>query len=139
MNLELRRIALRDTYTIGRLYVDGRYFCDTLEDRVRHLDREPKVPGRTAIPAGRYGVVVNISPKFRRMLPLLLDVPGFSGVRIHRGNTDADTAGCPLVGENKIVGRLVNSTPYELRLTDMLLEAQGKGCDIHITVTNPAP
>lgn len=137
MNLELRRIALRDTYTIGRLYVDGRYFCDTLEDKVRDLSREAKVPGRTAIPEGTYRVVVNISPKFRRMLPRLLDVPGFDGVLIHRGNTDADTAGCPLVGENTVVGKVVNSTYWEKRLTDLLLEAQNKSCDIFITVTNP--
>ena len=137
MKLELRRIALRDTYTIGRLYVDGAYFCDTLEDTVRDLAVEPKIPGRTAIPEGTYRVVVNISPKFRRLLPRLLEVPGFDGVLIHRGNTDADTAGCPLVGENRVVGKVLNSTYWEKRLTDLLLEAQNKSCEIFITVTNP--
>lgn len=134
MKLQLTRIARRDTYTIGRLYIDGSYFCDTLEDPVRDLARQPKVPGQTAIPAGTYDVVVNISPKFRRLLPLLLRVPHFEGIRIHRGNTAADTAGCPLVGENKTVGRLVNSTAYELRLTEILLEAQNKNEPITITV-----
>ena len=87
MKLKLKRIALRDTYTIGKLYVDGQYFCDTLEDRVRDLTKEKKVPGETAIPAGTYNMVVNVSPKFKRMLPRLLNVPQFDGILIHRGNT----------------------------------------------------
>jgi hypothetical protein len=86
MNLLLKRTALRDTYTIGKLYVDGQYWCDTLEDRVRDLTREKKVPGETAIPAGTYDVVVNVSPKFKRLLPRLLRVPHFEGILIHRGN-----------------------------------------------------
>lgn len=93
MKLLLKRIALRDTYTIGKLYIDGQYWCDTLEPPVRDLNRngvfdngEKKVPGNSAIPYGTYDVVVNISPKFKRLLPRLLRVPHFEGILIHRGN-----------------------------------------------------
>lgn len=134
MKLVLKRIAKRDTYTIGQLYIDGRYWCDTLEDRVRDLSKERKVAGETAIPAGTYDVVVNISPKFKRLLPRLLRVPHFEGVLIHRGNTAADSAGCILVGENKAVGKVLNSTVWERRITEYLLEAQNKGEDIKITI-----
>ena len=84
MKLLLKRIAQKPNYTIGRLYIDGQYFCDTLEDAVR----EKKIAGKTAIPEGTYEVIVNRSPKFKRDLPLLIDVPNFEGIRIHRGNTN---------------------------------------------------
>ena len=84
MKLKLERLYLKPDYTIGKLYIDGKYFCDTLEDQVRDLAKERKIPGRTAIPAGVYEVIVNISPRFRRKLPRLLDVPGFDGILIHR-------------------------------------------------------
>lgn len=135
MKLELKRIALRPTYTIGRLYVDGQYWCDTLEDRVRDLSKERKVPGETAIPPGTYDVVVNISPKFKRLLPRLLRVPHFDGILIHRGNTAADSAGCILVGENRAVGKVLNSTYWEKRITDNLLAAHSKNEDIRITIS----
>lgn len=134
MRLELNRIAKKLLYTIGKLFVDGKYFCDTLEDRCRDLDREEKVMNETAIPAGVYEVIVNVSAKFKRKLPLLLDVPHFTGIRIHRGNTDKDTSGCILVGENKQLGRVINSTPYELRLTEMLERAMLSGEKITIEV-----
>lgn len=115
MELKLKRIAKRDTYTIGRLYVDGEYACDTLEDAVRDV----KIKHKTAIPAGRYNVTLNIqSPKFRTKkqykfcdgyLPRLLDVPGYEGILIHIGNTVNDTSGCILVGRNTIVGQLTQS------------------------------
>ena len=125
--LLLRRIARKAGYTIGKLYIDGTYFCDTLEDSDR-LDKgmtaaqlaAKKIPGQTAIPEGTYKVIVNVSPKFKRLLPRLMNVPGYEGVLIHRGNTPADTAGCILVGENKQVGKVLNSTFYEDRLVDML-------------------
>ena len=134
MRLELNRIAKKPLYTIGKLFVDGKYFCDTLEDRCRDLDREEKVMNETAIPAGVYEVIVNVSAKFKRKLPLLLDVPHFTGIRIHRGNTDKDTSGCILVGENKQLGRVINSTPDELRLTEMLERAMLSGEKITIEV-----
>lgn len=134
MKLKVERRFLKPGYTIGRLEVDGKYFCDTLEDRVRDLSREKKIPGETAIPAGIYDVVVNISPRFKRKLPRLLNVPGFEGILIHRGNTPEDTAGCILVGENKSKGRVINSTPYELRLTEMIERAQTAGETITIEI-----
>ena len=134
MKLELNRIAKKPLYTIGKLFVDGKYFCDTLEDQCRDLDREEKVMHETAIPAGTYEVVVNVSVRFERKLPLLLDVPYFSGIRIHRGNTDKDTSGCILVGENKQLGRVINSTSYELRLTEILERAMLSGEKITIEV-----
>ena len=137
MELVLERRYLKPSYTIGGLSVCGTRFCDTLEDRVRDLKQEPKVPRATAIPAGRYEVIVNRSPRFGRDLPRLLDVPGFEGILIHRGNTAKDTAGCILVGENRLPGQVLNSTPYELRLTSLIREAQEKGEKIHITITDP--
>lgn len=134
MKLMLERNYKKTDYTVGRLYVDGAFFCDTLEDRVRDLSREKKVPGKTAIPAGKYEVIVNISPRFKRKLPRLLNVPGFEGILIHRGNTPEDTAGCILVGENKAVGKVLNSTPYELRLTEMIERAQTAGESIIIEI-----
>lgn len=134
MKLVLNRIAKKPLYTIGRLFVDGKYFCDTLEDRCRDLDKEEKVMHETAIPAGVYEVIVNVSVKFKRKLPLLLNVPYFTGIRIHRGNTDKDTSGCILVGENKQPGRVINSTGYELRLTELIEIAMLSGEKITIQV-----
>lgn len=114
--------------------MDGEYFCDTLEDPCRDLDKEEKVMDETAIPAGTYEVIVNVSAKFKRKLPLLLNVPHFTGIRVHKGNTDKDTSGCILVGENRIPGRVINSTSYELRLTRVLEEAMVAGEKITITV-----
>ena len=137
MKLKVERQFFKPDYTIGTLEVDGKYFCDTLEDRVRDLSREKKVPGETAIPAGRYEVIVNISPRFKRKLPRLLNVPGFDGILIHRGNTPEDTAGCILVGENKVKGKVINSTPYELRLTEIIERAQAAGEAITIEIIEP--
>lgn len=126
MKLLLKRIFKGETYTVGKLYIDGKYFCDTLEDKVR----EVKIKNETAIPAGTYKVIVNMSPRFKRLLPRLLDVPGFEGILIHRGNTDKDTSGCILVGENKVKGKVINSTPYEKKLVEILKNES----DISITI-----
>jgi len=123
MIITLVRIAKKSNYTIGKLFINGEYYCDTLEDKVRDLDNEEKIAGKTAIPEGQYKVIVNRSPKFKRELPRLLDVPYFDGILIHRGNTPEDTSGCILVGENKEVGKVINSTPYEVKLTKMIKEA----------------
>lgn len=126
MELLLKRIFKGPKYTIGKLYVDGKYFCNTLEDAVR----KAKIPNETAIPYGTYKVIVNMSPKFKRLLPRLLDVPGFDGILIHRGNTPSDTSGCILVGENKVKGRVINSTIYEKKLVELLKDEK----DISITI-----
>lgn len=130
MNIELKRRYLGEVYTIGSLSIDGQYFCDTLEDAVRQV----KVYGKTAIPYGRYNIILNVSPHFGRILPRLIDVPQFDGVLIHRGNTAEDTAGCILVGENKVKGKVINSTPYEIGLVKMMQEAIDRGEKITIEI-----
>lgn len=135
MELRVERRFKGDAYTIGTLYVNGERFCDTLEDKVRDLaGGESKVPGETAIPEGRYKVIVNRSPKFGRELPRMLDVPQFEGVLIHRGNTAEDSAGCILVGENKMKGKVVNSTPYEEKLVALCKAALAEGETIEIEI-----
>lgn len=105
MKLLLKRLYFKPGYTIGKLFVNGEYFCDTLEDRLREI----KIPGKSCIPRGTYKIILNHSVKFDRVMPLLLNVPQFEGVRIHYGSTDANTEGCILVGWNKIPGRLLDS------------------------------
>lgn len=127
MNLLIKRIAKKDTYTIGKLYIDGIYFSDTLEDRDRNLNQSMskdqiakiKVYGETAIPTGTYNINMNIiSQKFKDRswakpfggkIPRLENVPGYSGVLIHPGSTAKDTLGCILVGKNTVKGMLTKS------------------------------
>lgn len=133
-NLTLKRIYKGPEYTIGHLYVNGEYFCDTLEDTDRGLDSKmgaddiykKKIYSKTAIPIGTYRLILNqISPKFmgrswakiyNGVVPRLYNVPGFSGILIHPGNTAADTDGCILVGENKVKGKVINSQSVWKRL-----------------------
>lgn len=96
MELTLNRIFLGSSATIGELYVDGEHIADTLEDRVR--PEGEKVYGKTAIPEGTYEVKLTHSPRFKKILPEILNVPNFSGIRIHTGNSSKDTEGCILVG-----------------------------------------
>ena len=152
MKLLLKRIALRPTYTIGRLFIDGERFCDTCEDKVRDTNKdgdlldegEGKVYAQTAIPYGTYGITLNVqSPKYSKRkqyefckgyLPRLLDVPHFEGILIHIGNKPEDSAGCILVGENKVVGGLINSTATFTRLYERLKAAADRGEDIEIEI-----
>ena len=149
LDLLLRRIARRETYTIGRLYVDGVYFCDTIEDKDRGLsqalplsvNRAMKRQGVTAIPVGRYRVTLGVqSPKFSKYesykwcngyLPRLINVPCFEGVLIHAGNTAKDTDGCILVGKNKKVGKVLESRATLKKLYQRLQAAKG---DIYIRI-----
>ena len=152
MELLLRRIARRDTYTIGHLYIDGRYFCDTIEDKDRGLrqDMQPSViraikrKGVTAIPTGRYRVTLDVrSPKFSQKkyeknygfcdgyLPRLINVPGYEGVLIHIGNTAKDTDGCILVGRNTKIGKVLESRVTFVKLYEMIRKEKGT---IYITV-----
>lgn len=130
MKLKLRRIALRDTYTIGKLYIDGEYFCDTLEDTVRDLNKngkfdngEKKIYGETAIPYGTYEVKWTYSPRFKKYTPQLMNVPSFEGVRIHSGNNSSHTEGCLLVGQNTKVGMVLNSRATVNKLYPIIRKA----------------
>ena len=95
MLIEVKRFEFKDTYTVGKMYIDNIYECYTLEDVVR---KGAKVNGQTAIPTGTYNLIINHSNRFNRDLPLLEKVPNFTGVRIHAGNTSQHTEGCILVG-----------------------------------------
>ena len=134
MKLTLKRIALRSTYTIGRLYVDGNYFCDTLEDTVRDLNNngkfdngEKKVYAKTAIPYGTYEIKWTYSPRFKKYTPQLMNVPSFEGIRIHSGNSSTDTEGCLLLGENKKVGMVLNSRATINKFYPLIKEACSNG------------
>jgi len=141
MKMLLKRRFLGDNYTIGTLFINGERFCDTLEDKNRDVNRngkfdgkEKKVQGETCIPFGTYKVTLNLSPRFKRPLPRLLDVPDFDGVLIHRGNTAKDTQGCILVGENKVKGKVINSTPYEVELVRRCADAIANKEEITIEI-----
>lgn len=142
MKLLLKRIAKKDTYTIGKLYIDEKFFCNTIEDKDRGLNqsmtleqiKKIKVPNETAIPAGTYNVTLNvISPKYSKRdfyyknankgrVPRLLNVPGYEGVLIHCGNTASDSSGCILVGMNTKVGMVTDSKNTFIKLYKELLK-----------------
>jgi|TARA_B110000046_G_scaffold137244_1_gene143536 hypothetical protein len=137
---------IRETYTaqttIGKLYIDDKYFCYTLEDTVRAPGI--KVKGETAIPEGDYEVIVTMSGRFKRMMPLILSKGksgisnggiSFSGVRFHGGNKHADTHGCPLVAKNKLNNNTIQGT-MEKPLTATLEEAIRNGDKIYLNVIN---
>ena len=151
MELILERIAKRKAYTIGRLsilepvideYSSGtaeKYFCDTLEPTWRDYEHGAyKVKGRSAIPEGRYAVVISYSPKFKAWLPILLGGPEFNkqwqGIRIHAGNTVKDTQGCILVGRNQRVGEVLESRKWLYELKQKIVEAKDKGEAVWITI-----
>lgn len=136
MEIKVERKWKKEKYTVGRMMVNGEFFCNTLEDVVREIDVNGvgKVKGETAIPAGKYKVIVNYSPKFGRQMPRLLNVPFFDGILIHSGNTAKDSAGCILVGYNKKVGELCNSRDVSDRMTEMVEAAQRRGEDIWIVI-----
>lgn len=151
MKLKVIRKWCKAEYTIGELYVDGVKLCNTLEDTDRGLTaaddlkhiKAVKVYGKTAIPKGTYKVILSYSPKFGARswakkyggkLPELLNVPGFEAVRIHVGNTPADTLGCLLVGKNTIKGQLTSSTACFCSLMDKyIIPAAKRGEEITIT------
>lgn len=148
MEILLKRIAKKSKYTIGKMYIDGQYICDTLEDTDRGLNqnmsleeiKNKKVYGETAVPTGTYKVDMNtVSPKFKSRtwakpyggkLPRLVLVPGYDGVLIHPGNKAEDTLGCILVGENKAVGQVLNSQVTFKKIMSILT----KGTNITITI-----
>ena len=155
MELILERIAKKKTYTIGHLYIakepdgnnpglgqpltKGLQICDTLEPTWRdYKNGAYKVKGRSAIPEGRYAVVISFSPKFKQWLPILLGGPEFNrkwqGIRIHAGNCSEDTEGCILVGKNRLVGQVLDSRIWLHRLKQMIVEAKSRGEPVWITI-----
>lgn len=140
MNLELRRKPSLPHCTLGELHVDGGFQCFTLEDVVREHPGAPvaewKIPGETAIPAGRYKVTVTHSQRFNRDLPLLNAVPGFLGVRIHPGNTEADTEGCILVGSHIAGDAITESRIAFGALFEKVRDAFNAGDEVWITIKN---
>ena len=132
MLITIDRAWKKDGYTISRLYVNGKLFgCNTLEDADRGLRQDmnleeikkKKVYGQTAIPRGSYECVYTYSNRFKKMLPLLKDVPGFDGIRIHSGNSAKDTEGCILVGLNLKKGMVLNSREWTNKLVSKMKEA----------------
>lgn len=152
MELQLKRRFKGPKYTVGSLFVNGVYECDTLEDTDRGLTDEmsvevikaKKIYGETAIPSGAYDIDMNtVSPKFKDRpwakfcggkLPRLLNVKGYDGVLIHVGNKAEDTLGCILVGDNKVKGQVVNSTSTFQQLYLQMLKAHTRGEKITITI-----
>ncbi len=125
MQLLLKRTTFLPDTTLGELYIDGELFCFTCEDAVRA--QGVKVYGKTAIPYGIYDIKITYSPKYGKPMPLICDVPGFEGVRIHTGNTHEDTEGCILVGSIKNAASVSRSKPTFERLYCILTDACGKG------------
>lgn len=154
MKLLLDRKWKKDTYTIGKLYIDNEFFCNTLEDKDRGLNnkmsleevKKIKKPGITAIPTGTYNIRMNVvSPKYSKnswylnncngsRMPRLDNVIGYQGVLIHPGNTDADSEGCILVGKNDVKGKVTKSKDYFLQLYKLLYMAYRRGEKIEITI-----
>lgn len=110
MKIRINRYLLEKEYTMGKLYINDVFICDTLEDAYRGDDlKYRKVAGQTCIPCGKYEVRMTESPKFKRVLPEIINVSFFSGIRIHNGSTNKDTQGCILVGKKQKDGLLINS------------------------------
>ena len=140
--LRVERKWKKKDHTIGNLYINDVFFSNILEDTVRGLrqDMTPeeikkiKIHGQTAIPSGRYEIRVTLSARFRRRLPILLNVPGYAGVRIHPGNTDANTEGCLLPGKNDRVGQVSNSRATMAILQQRIEETIARGGKVFIEI-----
>ncbi|MDR2427274.1 MAG: DUF5675 family protein [Endomicrobium sp.] len=122
MKILIKRFAFKENYTIGKLYADNEYICDTLEDTVR-LDGGPKIYGVTAIPDGKYLSNLTWSARFKSYLPIIENVPNFEGIRIHVGNTSLDTEGCILVGKNEAAGKVLESKQTLEKIVALYKEA----------------
>lgn len=139
MEIVIWRKYRKSNYTIGKMYIDGVLFCNTLEDTDRGLMQgmnvgeimTKKLAGETAIPVGDYKLTRTWSPRFKKMMPQIMNVKGFSGVRIHAGNSAKDTEGCPLVGDNTAVGMLTNSRKRYNEF-DTKLQVAGGEANLHI-------
>ncbi|MBO4307238.1 MAG: hypothetical protein J5848_02865 [Bacteroidales bacterium] len=124
---------MKQGYTIGYWIVDGKLMCNTLEDEVRDLNKngkfdngEKKIYGESAIPYGKYKIKMTYSPKYKRMMPQVMDVPHFTGIRIHAANKPTELEGCIALGENKVKGGIINSRLHVNVFIDMLVKAGGE-------------
>ena len=127
MKINIKRLYKTENSTIGELTIDGVFECYTLEDK----ERIEKIKGETAISKGTYKIIINESTRFKRLLPLLLNVPNFEGVRIHSGNSNHDTEGCILVGKTRSIDYISQSR----KAFDSLFEKMQKAKDITITIS----
>lgn len=142
LHLTLIRKWKNPAYTIGQLYAGGRLICNSLEDTDRGLNmhmpekeiNKIKIAGETAIPTGTYKLAVTQSPRFGRKLIEVLNVPGYLGIRIHKGNTAKNSAGCILPGNNTEKGKVTNSTKFEELLTSMVESAINNGEEAYLTI-----
>lgn len=148
MEWRIDRKYKKKGYTISRVYLDGipfgdgKKYCNCLEDEDRGLTSEMsleqikaiKVKGKTAIPTGRYKVIITYSPRFKKDLPLLLNVKGYDGIRIHSGNTQEDTEGCQLMGENSVKGKVLNSRYWTALVIGIIKAAIARGEEVYIKV-----
>lgn len=135
MNLILKRDVFANTFTLGDFLVEGKHFGFTCEDKDRHLeDGGEKVYGETAIPRGKYRVILSYSHHFNKTMPELLGVEGFEGIRIHGGNTDKDSLGCILLGSSRTQNGVANCKPINDKLISLLEQAEDLGEQSWITV-----
>lgn len=136
MRILVKRRFFGENYTIGSMFLNGEYFCDTIEDKYKDLSLEPKVDGETAIPFGNYNVVLSFSSKFKRALPRLMDVPFFEGILIRSGNSEEKWSGCIIVGDNRVKGAVVYSRIREDELMRRLNLADERGESITIEISH---
>lgn len=142
MEIKIVRKYFKEEYTIGNVFVDGKWFSNSLEDKDRGLTddmtlsqiKKIKVYSETAIPYGRYEVKSYFWPKYRKVYPWLQNVKGFAGILIHAGKKADHTSGCLLLGENKIKGGLINGEKYVRKLTEMVQECEERGEKVYITI-----
>lgn len=148
MEIKIDRAWKKDGYTISRVFLDdvrfgdGRHYCNCLEDTDRGLTqsmslskiKEIKIKGRTAIPSGKYEILITYSPKYKRNMPLVNNVPGYEGIRIHAGNTAKDTEGCLLFGLNDKVGMVSNSRYWTTMITGIIDAAIKRGEHVYIRI-----
>lgn len=135
MDLTLSRKLATSSYTMGQLFADGWWLAYTLEDPIR--PDGVKIAGATAIPAGRYEVRLSVSKRFQKIMPEVLNVPDFEGIRIHGGMTAADTLGCILVGRSRSTIGIAHCQPAKDDLMELLTAAESKRENSWITISNP--
>lgn len=142
MDIKSVRKYFKDTYTISKMLINDKPFCDVLEDKDRRLTddmslsqiKKIKVYAKTAIPYGKYEVKSYFWPKYRKVYPWLQNVKGFTGILMHAGRTADHSSGCLLLGENKIKGGLINGEKYVRKLTEMIQECEKRGEKVYITI-----